>query len=178
MLEQLLDSRVTLAAAIGLLSAINHLLARRALTERSRQNFVVYGNRGVPGPGEPTAFERARLVRPLIMTAVVMVFTLIADRFSRELVSGGWLVTQIASLGGTAADVFAFHALRQPGAADGRILYSVRYGQQVAAARSVGMAIVAAAFGVLFSSWAFAMAALLMLATGVGWYRRGSQGHS
>jgi hypothetical protein len=38
------------------------------------------------------------------------------------------------------------------------------------------MAVVAAAVGLLFSSRAFAIGALLLLATGVGWYRRARQG--
>jgi hypothetical protein len=118
------------------------------------------------------------LAKPFIGTASIIVFLLIADRFSRELLGGGWFVMQIANLGSTTADVFAVKALQKPGAADGRIRYSVYYRQRVAAARSVGMAIVAAAVGLLFNSWAFGMGAVLMLATGVGWYRRARQAHS
>jgi len=112
------------------------------------------------------------------MTALIIVLISIADRSSRELLGGGWLVMQIASLGSTTADVFAVKALQKPDAADGRIRYSLPYRQRVAAARSIGMAIVAAAVGLLFSSWAFVMGAILMLATGIGWYRRASQVHS
>jgi hypothetical protein len=178
MLEQLLDSRTNLALAIGLLSAINYFVARLALIQQTRQNFVEYGNQGVDGRRESAASDRAQLAKPFIMTAIIVAFTLIADRFTRELVGGGWFVMQIGSLGFTTADVLAMKALQKPDAAHGRIRYSVEYRRRLAAARSVGMAIVAAAVALLFSSWAFLMGALLLLATGVGWYRRARQANS
>jgi hypothetical protein len=49
------------------------------------------------------------------MTALIIVLIFIADRLSHELLGGGWLVMQIASLGSTTADVFAVKALQIDG---------------------------------------------------------------
>ncbi len=173
--EVLLDSPAKLALLIGLLAAVNYVVARWALAEQSRQNFVESDHQGTGGPVARAVSARAQLAKPFIMTAVIIVFTLIADRFSRELLGGGWFVMQIASLGLTAADLLAGRSLQKPDAAEGHIRYSVAYRYRVTGARSVGMAIVAGAVGLLFGSWAFLMGTLLLLATAIGWYRRGGQ---
>jgi hypothetical protein len=178
MLEQLLDSRDQLAVAIALLAAANYFVGRLALAEQSHQAFVEYVDRDITGSDRRLASAQAQLLMPFVGTAVIIALVLVADRFTRELLGGGWVVMQVAGLGAATADVLALKALRNPNAASGRIRYSAGYRKRAAAARSVGMAVVAAAVGLLFGSWAFAMGALLMLATGAGWYRRASNGQS
>jgi hypothetical protein len=177
MLEDLLDSPAKLAFAIALLSVVNYFAARLALAAQSRLSVVGHGDQAV-GAGEDAASERRALAKKFIMPAIIAGFMFIADRFTREFLGGGWLVMQIASLGSAMMDIFALKALQRPGAAEGRIHYSSGYRYRLTAARSLGMAIVAAAVGLLFDSWAFAGAALLMLATGLGWYRRARQSES
>ena len=175
MFEVLLDSPAKLALLIGLLAVANYVVGRWALAEQTRQNFVESDHRGTGGPAGRAVSDRARLAKPFIMTAVIIMLTLIADQFTRELMGGGWLVMQIASLGLSTADLLAGKSLQKPDAAEGHIRYSVAHLYRVTGARSVGMAIVAGTVGLLFGSWAFLMGSLLMLATAIGWYRRGGQ---
>ena len=175
MLEDLLDSPAKLAVAIGLLSAVNFFVARLALVEQSRQSFVDYGDVHKSGHA---ASGWVQLAKPFMMTAIIAVFMFITDRFTRELLGGGWLLMQIGSIGSATVDVFALKALQRPDAADGHIRYSMGHRYRLAAASSLGMAIVAAIVAMLFGSWPFVMGAALILATGAGWYRRARQAHS
>jgi len=176
MLEDLLSSPAKLAFAIASLSVINFFVSRLALAEQSRQGVDVHID--APKSGDRGASSRGQSVKPFVMPAMISVFMFVADRLTRELLGGGWLVLQIANLGLATTDVFTFRALQRPHAADGRVRYSVAYHYQVAAARSLGMAIVAAIVGLLFGSWAFMTGAALIFATGVGWYRRAAQARS
>jgi hypothetical protein len=93
----------------------------------------------------------------------------------RELLGGGYLVMQLATLILNLDGLLRARVLSVPGVAEGRVVLSVEYQYRSSTARMLAFAVFAEIVAILFESLAFAAGGALLLATAAGWYRRASQ---
>ena len=175
MLTTLLDSPVVLAVVIATLSLLNYAFGALALRDHSRQTFVEGDSYLPPGPIGKVRSSRIQLALPSVLAIVVIAVTLSADRLTREIVGGGYLVALVAGLALNVAGWLTVRALINPTAAEGRIRYSAMYRYRSSGARTLGLALFSGAVGILFGNLAFGVGSLFLLATAVGYFRRERQ---
>jgi hypothetical protein len=172
-LDRLIDSPPLLAGAIAGVAVVNYAIALSILGAYARQPFVEYWR--PPARSGKTRSEAAQLALAFISAAIAIVVTLLTDRVIRELVGGGVLVMEVAALGSNITVLLTVRSLGRSDAAEGHLRYSAGYRFRGGAAQVIGGAIVMGVVAVLFGSRAFLMGAVLLLATGGGWYRRARQ---
>jgi hypothetical protein len=175
MLTVLLDSPAVLAAVIATLSILNAALSALALRDHSRQEFIQWNSYLPPGPVGTVRSRRAQLALPFLLAAVIIGVTLSADRLTREIISGGYLVALLAGCAVNITGWLTARALVNPAAAEGRIRYSPMYRYRTSSAQTLGMALFSGAGGILFGSLAFVAGSLFLLATAAGYLRRARQ---
>jgi hypothetical protein len=175
MLTTLLDSPVVLAGVIATLSFLNYAVGALALRDHSRQTFVERDSDLPPGPIGKVRSSRVQLALPFVLAIVVIAVTLTADRLTREIFGGGYLVALVAGFALNVAGWLTVRALINPTAAEGRIRYSAMYRYRNAGAQALGLALFSGAVGILFGNLAFGVGSLFLLATAVGYFRRERQ---
>ena len=175
MLTALLDSPAVLAAAIAVLSILNGAVGALALRDSSRQAFVELAPYLPPGPVGKVRSRRAQLALPFLIATVVIAVTLSADRLTREIIGGGYLVALVAGCALNITGWLTVRALVNPAAAEGRIRYTAMYRYRTSSAQTLGMALFSGAVGILFGSLAFVAGSLFLLATAGGYLRRAWQ---
>jgi hypothetical protein len=169
MLSVLLDSPVTLAAVIALLSLLNYAVGASARRVYLRQKFVEWD---AYLPQGPIGKVRSDLALPFLPTIVIVILTLLTNRLTREIVAGGYLVLLVAGFAINITGVLTMRALLKPAAAAGRIQYSAMYRYRSAGAQTLGLAVFGGSVGILFSDVAFMAGSFFLLATAIGYYRR------
>jgi hypothetical protein len=175
MLDVLVDSPAVLAAMITILSLLNYAVSALALRDQSRQNFVQRDDHLPPGPVGKVRSHRAQLALPFFLAIVVIILTLSADRSTREIFGGGYLVVLVASFALNLASFLSVRALLNPAAAEGRIHYSAMYRYRSTGAQTLGFALFSATVGILFGNLAYFAGSLFLFATAIGYYRRARQ---
>jgi len=175
MLIELLDSPTVLAAVIATLSIVNAALSALALRDHSRQEFVESVPYLPSGPLGKIRSRRAQLTLPFLLAAVIIGVTLSADRLTREIICGGYLVALLAGCALNVTGWLTVRALVNPVAAEGRIRYAPMYRYRTSSAQTLGMALFSGVVGILFGSRAFAAGSLFLLATAAGYFRRARQ---
>jgi hypothetical protein len=175
MLDVLVDSPAILAAMIAILSLLNYAVSALALRDQSRQNFVQRDHYLPPGPVGKVRSRRGQLALPFFLAIVVIILTVSADRPTRDVFGGGYLVVLAASFALNLASFLSIHALLNPAAAEGRIQYSAMYRYRSTGAQTLGFALFSATVGILFGNLAFVAGSLFLLATAIGYYRRARQ---
>lgn len=175
MLTTLLNSPAILAAMIATLSLLNYAVGALALRDHSRQTFVERDRYVPPGPIGKVPSNRAQLTLPFLLAVLAIAVTLSADRLTREIVGGGYLVALMAGCALNITGWLTVRALINPTAAEGRIRYSATYRYRSSAAQTFGMALFSGAVGILLGNLAFGMGSLFLWATAVGYFRRGRQ---
>jgi hypothetical protein len=175
MLTELLDSPVTLAAVIAILSLLNYAVGALTLRDHSRQTFVERDAYLPPGPIGKVRSNRAELALPFLLAIVVIAVTLSADPLTREIFGGGYLVVLMAGLTLNLTAWLTTRALISATAAEGRIRYSATYRYRSSGAQTLGLALFSGAVGILFGDPAFLAGSVFLLATAVGYFRRERQ---
>lgn len=175
MFEELLASRAWLASWIAGLALLNYSVSLLLLDEYSKQTVVERDRWRPPGLAGRLRSDAAQLALPTAVTGLVALLALVADRWMRETLIGGVLVMQMATLASNVADLLTYRALSARDAAEGHVRYSLQYRFRSAAARLIGMSLITALVGVLFSSMPFLIGSMFLLATAGGWYRRARQ---
>ena len=171
MLDLLLDSPAALAAAIAIVSLLNYAIGASALRYYSRQNFIesaayLPGSLGMARPGP------ARLTWPFFLAAMAISLTLSADRTTREIFGGGYLVMLVAGLAMNIMNLLTVRALIKPTAAEGRVHFSAAYHYRSAGAQSLGFAFFSGTAWILFGSLAFMAGSFFLLVSAIAYYRR------
>jgi hypothetical protein len=146
-----------------------------ALRDHSRQEFVELAPYFPPGPVGKVRSRRAQLTLPFLLATVVIGVTLLADRLTREIIGGGYLVALVARCALNITGWLTVRALVNPAAAEGRIRYTPMYRYRTSSAQTLGMALFSGAVGLLFGSLAFVAGSLFLLATAGGYFRRARQ---
>ena len=175
MLAVLLDSPAVLAAAIAVLSILNGAVGALALRDHSRQEFVECDPYLPPGPAGKVRSRWAQLTLPFVIATVVIGVTLSADRLTREIIGGGYLVALLAGCALNITGWLTVRALVNPAAAEGRIRNTPMYRYRTSSAQTLVMALFSGAVGILFGSLAFVAGSLFLLATAGGYFRRARQ---
>ena len=175
MLTVLLGSPAVLAVAIAVLSILNSAVGALALRDHSRQEFVEFDSYLPPGPVGKVRSRGAQLTLPFVLAAVVIGVTLSADRLTREIIGGGYLVALLAGCALNITGWLTVCALVNPAAAEGRIRYTPMYRYRTSSAQTLGLALFSGAVGILFGSLAFVAGSLFLLATAAGYFRRAGQ---
>ncbi len=172
MLSVLLDSPVTLAAVIALLSLLNYAVGASARRVYLRQKFVEWDAYLPQVPIGKVRSDRSQLALPFLPTIMVVILTLLTNRLTREIVAGGYLVLLVAGFAINITGVLTMRALLKPTAAAGRIQYSAMYRYRSSGAQTFGLAVFGGSVGILFSDVAFMAGSFFLLATAIGYYRR------
>ena len=175
MWDELIDSPPLLATAIVIVALLNYFVGLSIVRAHSRQDLVERDNWRPPGLAGNTRTDAAQLALPFAGTVAIIVLLWFMDRFWREVVGGGVLVVELATLGLNVGDLLTVQSLRSPGAAEGHIRYSAAYRFKSSAGRLIGMSALLSALAGLFANYAFLFAALMVGATAVGWRRRAYQ---
>lgn len=175
MFPLLFDSPVVLVAVIAVLSLSNYAVGMLALRANSYQKFVERDSYLPPGPIGKIRSEKAQLALPFLLAVVVTGMTVSADRQTREILGGGYLVMLIASLVLNIINWLTVRALASPTAAEGRIRYSATYRYGSSGAQMLGLGLFSGIVGILFGSRAFEAGSMFLLATAVGYFRRARQ---
>jgi hypothetical protein len=175
MLSTLLNSPAILAAVIATLSLLNYAVGALALHDHSRQTFVERDSYLPPGPIGRVRSNRTQLTLPFLLAIVVIAVTLSADRLTREVFGGGYLVALVAGLALNVTGWLTVRALANPTAAEGRIRYSAMYRYRSSGAQTLGLALFSGAVGILFGNLAFWAGSLFLVASAVGYFRRERQ---
>jgi hypothetical protein len=175
MLTTLLNSPALLTAVIATLSLLNYAVGALALRDHSRQTFIERDSYLPPGPIGKVRSNRTQLALPVLLAMVVIAVTLSADRLTREIVGGGYLVVLAAGCALNVTGWLTVRALINPTAAEGRIRYSATYRYRSSGAQTLGLALFSGVVGFLFGSLAFAAGSVFLLATAVGYFRRERQ---
>ncbi len=165
MLTVLLDSPLALAALIVALLLVNHAVRRLGLRAYSRQTFVEQDTAALPS-------VRTRLTLPFLLGIVAVSLTLSADRVTREVFGGGYLVMLLASVTLNATTLWTMRPLRDPTALEGHIRISAKYYYRSGGAHTLGAAWFTGAVAILFANLAFTAGTLFLLAVAIGYYRR------
>jgi hypothetical protein len=168
----LVQSPSLLATSIIALAVLNYWVGVALMRTDSRQTFF---ERTVVASTKRPRSIKAQMALPFVTAAPVAALVLVLDPLSREALGGGYLVMQLVALIGILERLMQTHALLRPGAAEGRVVLSAEYMYRSTAVRSVAFAVFAEIVACLFSSLAFAFGGTLLLASGVGWYRRARQ---
>jgi hypothetical protein len=171
----LIDSPPVLATAIVSVALLNYFVALSIVRAHSRQDFVERDNWRPPGLAGKTRTDAAQLALPFPGIVAVIVLLWFMDRFWREVVGGGELVQELATLGLNVGDLLLWQSLRVAGSAEGHICYSAAHRYRSGAGRLIGMSILLAALAALFANYAFLFAAFMIGATALGWRRRAYQ---
>ena len=175
MLAVLVESPVILAAVIAAFSILNSAVGALALRDHTRQEFVERDPYLPPGPVGKVRAPWARLTLPFVLALVVIGVTLSADRPTREIIGGGYLVALLAGCALNITGWLTVRALLNPAAAEGRIRYTPMYRYRTSSAQTLGMALFSGAVGILFGSLAFVAGSLFLLAIAAGYFRRAGQ---
>jgi hypothetical protein len=175
MFTELVDSPAVLAAVIAILLLLNFVIGALALRDHSRQKFVERDSYLPPGPIGKVRSTKAQLTLPFLLGMVVIGVTISADRLTREIVAGGYLVALLAGFALNITSWLTVRALASPTAAEGHIRYSAMYRYRSSGAQALGLALFSGTVGILFRNLAFAAGSLFLLATAVGYFRRERQ---
>ena len=175
MLDALIDSPPLLAGAIAIAAVLNYVIGLAVVRAHSHQNFIARDHWTPPGIVGKARSSATQLALPFAGVAVVVLLEFVMDRFARELIGGGVLVMQLATLGSNVADLLTMQGLKRPDAAEGHLRYSAAQRFRAGAARSIGVSITSAVVAILFGSKPFLIGAVLLLATAAGWHRRARQ---
>jgi drug/metabolite transporter (DMT)-like permease len=175
MLDALIDSPPLLAAAIAIAAVLNYVIGLAVVRGHSRQEFIERDDWTPPGIAGKARSNATQLALPFAGIAVVILLLFVMDRFARELIGGGVLVMQLATLGSNVADLLTVQGLQRPDAAEGHLRYSAAHRFRAGAARLIGVSITSGVVAILFGSKPFLIGAVLLLATAAGWHRRARQ---
>ena len=174
MLDLLLDSPAASAAAIAIVALLNYAIGALALRDYSRQNFIESAAH-LPGSVGMARPERARLTWLFFLAAMAISLTLSADRTTREIFGGGYLVMLVAGLALNITSFLTVRALGKPAAAEGRVHFSAAYHYRNAGAQALGFALFSGTVWILFGSLAFMAGSFFLLVSAIGYYRRARQ---
>jgi len=95
MLIELIEHSTALAVTIIAVALLNYGAGRLTLRMESRQHIFVHAALKQPVAG---LSKRVQLALPFIAAVPIAGLTLLADANSREALSGGYLVMQVATL--------------------------------------------------------------------------------
>jgi hypothetical protein len=98
--------------------------------------------------------------------------TLSADRLTREIFGGGYLVLLVASFAQNVGAFLTARALVNPAAAEGHVRFSAIYGYRSSGAYKLALALFSGTVGMLFGNLAFMSGSFFMVAAAIGYYWR------
>jgi hypothetical protein len=169
MLIELIEHSTALAVTIIAVALLNYGAGRLTLRMESRQHIFVHAALKQPVAG---LTKQAQLALPFIAAVPIAALTLLADANSREALSGGYLVMQVATLVISLDSLLRLQVATVPGIADGRVILSAQFQYRSVAARISAAAIFCEIVAACFGNFTFATGGIFLFATAVGYYRR------
>jgi hypothetical protein len=169
MLSALIEHSAVLGMTIIAMALLNQGLGLLVLRMQSRQRIFDLVPLNTPLGGSS---HTAQLALPILMAVPMATLPLFLDFYSREALSGGYLVMQVVTLIVSLDSLLRLQVATVPGISDGRVTLSAQYQYRSVAARLGVLAIFCEIVAASFGNLAFTTGGVFVLASAVGYYRR------
>lgn len=175
MLAILINQPSLLTTLILLLALLNYGLALWVLrVERRQALFQRLEAADIPRSAG-TRSPLKQMALPFVTAVPIAILALYLDDLERQVVCGGYLVMQLATLILNLDGLLRIRLLSRPGIAEGCVRFTGEYQHRNIASRLLAFAGFTGMVAVLFTSVPFAAGSVFLLATVVGAYRRARQ---